>query len=438
MPSFLDSLKKRWNAFLGSDKNLKEPSNVDYGRGTHFRPDTSTTWRNYEKSIVTTIYNRIAVDVAAVELEHVRVDEEGRYIETLPTNLNSCLNFRANIDQTGRQFIQDVVMSMFDEGYVAMFITDATANPAKTSSYDVISLRVGRIVDWYPQHVKVEVYNETTGKKEEVITPKTQTAIVTNPFYDIMNRPNSTLRRLKQILNDLDALNKYATSGKLDIIIQLPYTLKSETKLEQANQRRKNLEEQLKNSELGIGYIDSTEKVIQLGRTLENNLWKQAQDLTEMLYSQMGLSPTIFDGTADYNVMNNYYNRTVDPILVAISEAISSVFISKNARTRGETIRYFRDPFRLIPVDELANMADRFTRNEILSSNELRGALGFKPINDPRADEVRNKNLNPTDGVYYPSTNNDVNAYNQQQAEEMMGQEQQMYPEEEMPMEGEY
>jgi len=435
MPSFIDSFKKRWNAFFGG--SATEPKNVDYGRGTHFRPDTSTTWRNYEKSIVTTIYNRIAVDVAAVDLEHVRVDEEGRYIETLSSNLNSCLNFRANIDQTGRQFVQDVVMSMFDEGYVGLFITDATANPNKSSSYDVISLRCGRIVEWYPQHVKIEVYNENTGKKEEVITPKTVTAIITNPFYEIMNRPNSTLRRLKQILNDLDALNKYATSGKLDIIIQLPYALKSETRLEQANQRRKNLEDQLKNSELGIGYIDSTEKVIQLGRTLENNLWKQAQDLTDMLYSQMGLSPTIFDGTADYNVMNNYYNRVIDPILVAISEAISSVFISKNARTRGETIKYFRDPFRLVPVTEIADMGDRFTRNEILSSNELRGALGFKPINDARADELRNKNLNPTEGVYYPSTDDAVNAYNQDQAYQMMGQEQ-MPPEEEVPVEGDF
>lgn len=431
MPSFIDSIKKRWNAFIEGSKEVSK--NVDYGRGTNFRPDTSTTWRNYEKSIVTTIYNRIAVDAAAVQLEHVRVDDEERYIETLPTNFNTCLNFSANIDQTGRQFIQDVVMSMFDEGCVAIVATDATSNPNLSASYDILGLRVGRITQWYPQYVKVEVYNEFTGKKEEIITPKIHTAIVTNPFYDIMNRPNSTLKRLKQILNDLDALNKYATSGKLDIIIQLPYTLKSETRLEQANQRRKNLEEQLKNSELGIGYIDSTEKVIQLGRTLENNLWKQAQDLTDMLYSQMGLSPTIFDGTADYNVLNNYYNRVIDPILVAISEAMCRVFISKNARTRGETIKYFRDPFRLIPINELADMADRFTRNEILSSNELRGALGFKPVQDERADELRNKNLNPTDGIYYPSTDNDVNAYNQEQAAEMI--EEQPYTDYDVPPE---
>ena len=433
MPSFLDGFKKRWNTFLGRSSN--EPKKEDYGRGTYFRPDTSSTWRNYEKSIVSTIYNIIAVDVASININHIRVDEEGRYIETLSSNLNSCLKYRANIDQTGREFIKDVVMSMFDEGCVAICATDTTSNPYKSASYDVLSLRVGRIVEWYPQHVKVEVYNETTGKKEEVTIPKTLVAIVTNPFYEIMNRPNSTLRRLKQILNDLDAVNKYATSGKLDIIIQLPYALKSETKLEQANQRRKNLEDQLKNSELGIGYIDASEKVIQLGRTLENNLWKQAQDLQEMLYAQMGLSPTIFDNTATYDVMNNYYKRVIDPILVAITESMSTIFISKNARTRGETIRYFIDVFRYMPISEMSNITHAMIGQEVMSSNEFRGILGLKPINDPRADEIRNRERYPNDDAYYPSTDNDVNAYNQEQAAQMMEEQ---YPQEEpeIPMEG--
>lgn len=403
MPSFIENFKKRWNAFLGRSPNDSEKQ--DYGRGSYYRPDISTSLRSSEKSIVTTIYNRIAVDVAAVDIEHVRVDEEGRYIETLSSNLNSCLTFSANIDQTGRQFIQDIVMSMFDEGYVAIVPTDATANPYKSASFDVLGLRVGRIVEWYPQHIKVEVYNENTGTKVQKVWPKTIAAVIENPFYDIMNRPNSMLRRLRSILNDLDALNKYATSGKLDIIIQLPYALKSETKLEQANQRRKNLEDQLKNSELGIGYIDASEKVIQLGRSLENNLWGQAKDLTDMLYSQMGLSPAIFDGTADYNVMQNYYIRTINPILMSITNGMSRVFISKNARTRGETINFFRNPLNYMPISDAADLADRLSRNAILSSNEIRGALGFRPIQDPAADELRNKNLYQEPGVEYPTTN---------------------------------
>lgn len=401
MPSFIDSFKKRWNAFLGRNPTSK---NEDLGSGSYRRPDTSSLWRTYEKSIVTTIYNKIAVDVAAVDIEHVRTDDEGRYIETLSTNFNRCLNFSANIDQTGRELIQDIAMTMFDEGYVAVFITDATADPNGSQHYDILSLRAGRIVEWYPQHVKVEVYNERTGKRQEEIVAKTICSIIRNPFYDIMNRPNSTLKRLKNLLNDLDALNKYATSGKLDIIIQLPYALKTEAKLEQANIRRKNLEDQLKNSELGIGYIDASEKVIQLGRTLENNLWKQAQELEDKLYAQLGLSPEVFNGTADYLVMNNYFNGTIVPILRAITESMRRVFISRNAQTRGETVMYFRDPLKSLSIADVADVGDRLTRNEILSPNEFRGALGYRPNPDPKSDELRNRNIAPTEGYQYPTT----------------------------------
>lgn len=402
MPSFIDSFKRRWNAFLGRNPTSKTE---DLGPGSYRRPDASSYWRTYEKSIVTTIYNKIAVDVAAVDIEHVRTDDEGRYIETLSTNFNRCLNFSANIDQTGREFIQDTAMTMFDEGYAAVFITDATADPNKSQSYDVLALRCGRIVEWYPQHVKVEVYTERTGKREEVIVAKTVCAVIRNPFYDIMNRPNSTLKRLKNLLNDLDALNKYATSGKLDIIIQLPYALKTEAKLEQANIRRKILEDQMKNSELGIGYIDASEKVIQLGRTLENNLWKQAQELEDKLYAQLGLSPEVFNGTADYMVMNNYFNGTIVPILRAITESMRRVFISRNAQTRGETVMYFRDPLKSLSIADVADVGDRLTRNEILSPNEFRGALGYRPNPDPKSDELRNRNIAPTEGYDYPSTN---------------------------------
>jgi len=394
MPSFIDSFKKRWNVFLGRSLNEKYE---DRGRETFYRPDTSSVWRTAEKSLVNTIYNRIAVDVASVDIEHVKVDEEGRYLETIPSKFNDCLNFSANIDQTGRAFIQDVVMSMFDEGYVAIVITDATADPNTTQSFDILSLRVGRITGWYPEHVKVEVYNEKKGVKIEKVFPKTITAIIENPFYDIMNRPNSTLKRLKSILNDLDALNNYAASGKLDMLIQLPYSLKTESQQKQAIMRRQDLENQVRNSEFGIGYISATEKVIPIGKPLENNLWAQAKELTDMLYSELGLSPTIFDGTATYDTMQYYNERTINPILTAITEAMNRTFISRTGRTQGQRVMFFKDPLKFIPMDQIANLSDRLSRNRIVTANEFRGALGFKPSQDPRADELRNPNLYPTE-----------------------------------------
>lgn len=394
MPSFIDSFKKRWNVFLGRSPNEKYE---DRGRETFYRPDTSSVWRTAEKSLVNTIYNRIAVDVASVDIEHVKVDEEGRYLETIPSKFNDCLNFSANIDQTGRAFIQDVVMSMFDEGYVAIVITDATADPNTTQSFDILSLRVGRIIGWYPEHVKVEVYNEKKGVKIEKVFPKTITAIIENPFYDIMNRPNSTLKRLKSILNDLDALNNYAASGKLDMLIQLPYSLKTESQQKQAIMRRQDLENQVRNSEFGIGYISATEKVIPIGKPLENNLWTQAKELTDMLYSELGLSPTIFDGTATYDTMQYYNERTINPILTAITEAMNRTFISRTGRTQGQRVMFFKDPLKFIPMDQIANLSDRLSRNQIVTANEFRGALGFKPSQDPRANELRNPNLYPTE-----------------------------------------
>lgn len=333
-------------------------------------------------------------------IEHVRLDEEKNFKETIDSSLNECLNLSANIDQTGRAFIQDAVESMFDEGVVALVPTDVTFNypgpfsPEFTESYSIDKLRVGKITEWYPQHVKVNLYNERTGRQEEIVVAKSYAAIVVNPLYSIMNEPNSTLQRLIRTFNDLDMLNAQNSSGKLDLIIQLPYTVKTPIKQQQADHRRKLIEEQLTGSKYGIAYIDGTEKITQLNRPIENNLWNQAKELTQMLYNQLGLTQAVFDGTADEATMLNYQNRTVEPVLAAFIDEMKRKFLSKTARSQGQSIIYFRDPFRLVPVQQLAEIADKFTRNEILSPNEVRAEIGYKPSSDPAADELRNRNIN--------------------------------------------
>lgn len=334
------------------------------------------------------------MDVAAINFEHVRLDEDGRFKEGINSAFNNCLTLEANLDQTSKSFIQDAVTSMFDEGCVAIIPTDTSANPNFTEAYDIYELRTAKITAWFPHHVRVEVYNENTGKKEELTLHKSMVAIIENPLYAIMNQPNSTLQRLIRTINRLDYLNEQNTSGKLDLIIQLPYAIKNEMKREQAEQRRKDIEAQLVGSKYGIAYTDSTEHITQLNRAVENNLWEQANSLTQQLYNQLGLTQAIFDGSADEKTMINYYNRTIDPICAALADEMMRKFLSKTARTQGQAIRYFRDPFKLVPVSQLAEIADKMTRNEILSSNELRAEIGYKPVNDPRADELRNKNLN--------------------------------------------
>lgn len=388
--------KNAWNAFLGRDPT-KSFSLGEYGVG--YRPDRPRFSISNEKSIVNSIYNRIAVDVAKVNMEHVRVDENGRYEETIPSGLTDCLTVEANIDQSGRAFIQDVVISMFDEGCVAIVPTDVDNEPSfGTPEYlngqKILSLRTGKVVEWFPHKVRVDVYNENLGRREQVILPKSMVAIVENPFFTVMNEPNSTLQRLIRTLNRIDRLDEANSSGKMDLIIQLPYSLKTPLRITQAEERRNAITEQLMGSKYGIAYIDQAEKIVQLNRPIENTMWAQATDLTAMLYQQLGISQSILDGTADEQTMRNYYDNTVDPVLTAIAEAMVRTFLTKTARTQGQTIKFFRDPFKLVPVSQLADIADKFTRNEIASSNELRAEIGWKPSKDPRADELRNKNLN--------------------------------------------
>lgn len=384
----LDRLQHGWNAFI----NNKDPTIVERGIGYSYRPDRPRFTRGNERSIVTSIFNRIAMDVSTIDIEHVKLDEDGRFIGVIDSGLNNCLTLEANLDQTGRAFIQNAVMSMLDEGCVALVPIDTTLN-IKTNSFDVKTIRVGRILEWYPKDVKVTVYNENTGRKEDIIVPKKSVAIVENPFFSVINEYNSTMQRLIRKLNLLDAIDEQSGSGKLDLIIQLPYALKGEIRKNNAEERRTNLENQLNNSKLGIGYIDSTEHVIQLNRSLDNNLMKQIEYLTNMLYSQLGITQSILDGTADDKTMMNYFSRTIEPIVFAIVCEMRRKFLSKTARTQKQSIFYFRDPFKLVPVTELANIADKLTRNEIASSNEMRQKMGWKPSSDPKADELRNKNL---------------------------------------------
>lgn len=393
MPSFGTRLQHAWNAFIGRDPTNFKPS-YDLGYSSSYRPDRLRLLRGNDRSIVTAVYNRMAMDVAAVNIEHVRCDIDGNFLEKMDSGLQNALTLDANIDQTGRSLIMDICMSMFDEGVVAVVPVDTTISPLISGGYDIDTLRTGKIVTWYPEHIKVRLYNEKTGKHEELILPKKMVAIIENPLYAIMNEPNSTLQRLIRTINKLDLLNDNASSGKLDLIIQLPYVIKTEARREQAENRRKDIEAQLAGSRYGIAYTDGTERITQLNRSVENNLWTQVKELTSMLYNQLGLTQAIFDGTADEKQLTNYYNRTIDPILSAISEEMMRKFLTKTARTQGQAIKYFRDPFRLVAINEIAEMADKFTRNEILSSNELRAEIGFRPVDDPRADELRNKNLN--------------------------------------------
>lgn len=401
--SLTSRLKKVWNAFT----NNRDPTtyNTQYqnvGMGYVHRPDRVRFSRGNERSIVTSVYNRIAMDVAAIAIKHCRVDESGRYIEEIKSGLNECLTLEANIDQTGRSFIQDVVMSMFDEGAVAIVPVDTTADPRMTNSYDVLSMRTGKILEWYPAHVKVQLYNDRTGRKEDIVLPKRSVAIVENPLFAVINEPNSTMQRLVRKLNILDAIDEQSGSGKLDLIIQLPYVIKSEARQQQAEKRRKDIEDQLKGP-YGIAYTDGTEKITQLNRPVENNLMKQIEYLMNQLYGQIGMTPSVLDGTANEQEMLNYNNRTIEPILSAIVDAMKRKFLSKTARTQGQTVMFFRDHFKLVPVSQIADIADKFTRNEILSSNEIRQIIGMKPSDDPKADELRNSNLNhPDEGEPQP------------------------------------
>ena len=387
----LDRVKRSWNAFV----NNRDPTEAYYqplGMGYVYRPDRVRFTRGNERTIATAVYNKIAIDVSSIAVKHCRVDEHGRYIGDMKSSLNECLTVEANIDQTGRSFIQDVVMSMFDEGAVAIVPVDTSFDPRQTNSYDILSMRTGKILEWYPAHVKVRVYNDRTGKKEDITLPKRSVAIVENPLYAVINEPNSTMQRLVRKLNILDAIDEQSGSGKLDLIIQLPYVIKSEARQQQADKRRKDIEEQLKGP-YGIAYTDGTEKITQLNRPVENNLMKQIEYLTNQLYSQIGMTPSVLDGTADEKTMLNYNNRTIEPIISAIVDAMKRTFLSKTARTQGQTIMFFRDPFKLVPVSQIAEIADKMTRNEILTSNEVRQFMGIKPSDDPKADELHNSNI---------------------------------------------
>ena len=386
-----DRLQHAWNAFLNKDPTK---SYYGYGSASYYKPDRMRPTMGNERSMVVSVYNRIAMDVASIDIFHARLDEDGRFTEQIASGLNECLTLSANMDQTGKAFLQDAVMSMMDEGCVAIVPVETTTNPTVTGSFDISSLRTGRIKEWYPAHVKVELYNEKTGRKEDVTLPKKMVAIIENPLYAVMNEPNSTLKRLIYKLNLLDVIDEQSGSGKLDLIIQLPYVIKTPARKEQAEQRRKDIEMQLAGSKYGIAYTDGTEKITQLNRPVENNLMKQIEYLTNMLYGQLGLTPEILNGSADEKAMLNYYNRTVEPIISAIVDEMKRKFLTKTARTQGQSIVYFRNPFKLVPVAELAEISDKLTRNEIASSNEIRQIIGWKPSDEPGADELRNKNLN--------------------------------------------
>jgi hypothetical protein len=386
-------IQSAWNAFFNKDPTADISGTFDLGAGYSSRPDRARFTRGNERSIITAVFNRIALDAAAISIEHVRLDDNGRYIYSMPSKLNNCLTLEANIDQTGRALIQDAVMSMLDEGCIAIVPTDTTVDPTKTDSYDIASLRVGKIVTWYPNMVRVRVYNERTGQKEEITLPKRVVAIIENPLYAVINEPNSTLKRLIYKMNLLDVLDERNSSGKLDLIIQLPYIIKTEARKQQAETRRKDIEDQLVGSKYGIAYTDGTERITQLNRPVENNLSSQVSDLTSMLYSQLGITDTILNGTADEKTMMNYYSRTIEPILSAITLEMKRKFLTKTARSQRQSIVFFKDPFKLVPVTEIASIADTFTRNEIMTSNEVRQIIGMKPSTDPKADELRNKNL---------------------------------------------
>lgn len=387
---FGSRLKHAWNAFFNRDPTDRYR---DVGIGYSYRPDRVRFSRGNERSIVTSIYNRIAMDVASITIQHVRLDDDNRFTSVIDSGLNNCLTLEANLDQTSRAFIQDVVMSMFDEGCVAIVPVDTTDNPEITGSYDINSMRTGQILEWYPRHIKARVYNDRTGQREDINVPKSTVAIVENPLYAVINEPNSTMQRLIRKLNLLDAIDEQSGSGKLDLIIQLPYVVKTEARRQQAEKRRKDIETQLSGSKYGIAYTDGTERITQLNRPVENNLMKQIEYLTSMLNSQLGITQAVMDGSADEKTMLNYNNRTIEPIISVIVDEMKRKFLTKTARSQKQSILFFRDPFKLVPVTDLAEIADKFTRNEIASSNEIRQVIGWKPSKDPKADELRNKNL---------------------------------------------
>lgn len=393
--AFIERVQRGWNAFI----NNKDPTwnnFSDTGPGYSTRPDRIRLTRGNERSIVTSVFNRIALDVAAVNIQHVRLDQNGRYLEEIDSGLNNCLTLEANIDQTNRSFLQDIALSVMDEGCIAIVPIDTSIDPTKTSGFDILTMRVGKIIEWYPKKVKVRVYDDNAGIKKEITISKRMVAIIENPLYAVMNESNSTMQRLIRKLNLLDIIDDNSSSGKLDLIIQLPYVIKSDARRRQAEERRRDIERQLSGSKYGIAYTDGTEKITQLNRAVENNLLSQIEYLTSMLYSQLGITQSILDGTADEKTMLNYYNRTIEPFVSAIVDEMKRKFLTKTARTQNQSILFFRDPFKLVPVSDLAEISDKLTRNEIASSNEIRQIIGWKPSSDPKADELRNKNLNQT------------------------------------------
>lgn len=390
--NILNRLAHAWNAF--KDVSIYDSYSDDFGISYGSKPDRVYFTLGNERSIISSVYNRISIDVASIKIQHIRMDENERYLSKIDSGLNNCLNLQANIDQSGRAFIQDIVMSLFDEGCIAVVPVDTTYDPTISGAYDILSMRTGRILEWFPNYVRVRLYNDRTGQKEDLKLPKSMVAIIENPMYSVMNEPNSTLKRLINKLNYLDAIDKQSGSGKLDLLIQFPYSIKTDTRRQQAEARRKDVEDQLANSQYGIAYVDGTEKVTQLNRPAENNLMGQIEYLTSMLYSQLGLTESIFAGTANEAEMLNYYNRTVEPIVSSIVDSFKRTFLTKTARSQGQTVQYLKNPFSLVTAKDLAELADKFTRNEILSSNEFRSIIGYKPDNNPKSDELRNKNLN--------------------------------------------
>lgn len=406
MPTIFERLQHSWNAFRGRDRPIQYS---DLGLSSYRRPDRTYLRVSNERSIITAIYNRIAMDVAANKIEHVKLDDNARYVETVKDGLNNCLTLEANLDQTSRAFIQDAVLSMFDEGCIAIVPIDTSIDPNKSASFDIQSMRVGKITQWYPEHVRVQVYNEKRGVKEELTVPKRMVSIIENPFYAVMNEANSTLQRLIRKLNILDAIDEQSGAGKLDLIIQLPYVIKSTARQEQAEARRKQIETQLAGSKYGIAYTDGTERITQLNRPVENNLMSQIEYLMNTLYSQLGITPEILNGTADEKTMLNYNNRTIEPILAALVDEMKRKFLTKTARTQGHSIIFSSEPFKLVPINNIADIADRFTRNEILSPNEIRQIIGFKPVADQQADELRNRNLNQNAESIAPLATDEIN-----------------------------
>lgn len=399
--SITDRMKHAFNAFMNRDPTAYYNRNL--GSSYSIRPDRPRLSRGNERSIITAIFNRIAMDVAAIDIMHCKLDENNRFVEKIDSGLNNCLNLEANIDQSGRAFIQDAVMSMLDEGVVALVPVDTDRNPAITDSYDILTMRTGKILEWYPAHVKVRLYNDRTGEKEDLMLAKRDVAIIENPLFAIVNEPNSTMQRLMRKLSLLDVTDEQTASGKLDLIIQLPYVVKSEARREQANQRRKDIEQQLAEGKYGIAYTDGTEKITQLNRSVENNLMKQVEYLTNMVYSQIGITQSVLDGTADEKTMLNYNNRTIEPIVSAIVDELKRKFLTKTARTQLQSVSFFRDPFKLVPVNDIAEIADKFTRNEIMTSNEIRQIVGMKPSDDPKADQLVNSNISQAKDDNVPS-----------------------------------